>query len=121
MPGVCGMFIPIHICPGLAVNLLPNDGSPRVTCSLQKLCGVLHEDCLDGGLYGLTSVCFDRGCIFPQLNDRMIFICSLIVFLGLSGHSQLFLSLEVGLPCRLPDNLCPIPSGRLFPEMSGNG
>ncbi len=35
--------------------------------------------------------------MFPQLNDKMIFIQSLIVFLGLSGHSQLFLSLEICL------------------------
>ncbi len=101
MPGIL-WDVPSHTHLSRACSqLLPNDGGPRAMGSLQKLWGVLYEDRLDGGLYGLTSACFGRGCLFLWLNDRVIFICSLIVFLGLSGRSQLFLSLEVCLTCFL--------------------
>jgi hypothetical protein len=52
---------------------------------------------LHGGLYGFTIACFGSSCLFPRLNYRRIFIRSLIVFFGLSGRSELFLSLEVCL------------------------
>ena len=46
---------------------------------------------------GLASACLVSSCLLPHLNDRRIFIYSLIAFLGHSSRGQPFLSLEVCL------------------------
>ena len=91
------MLGPICICPGFAVDLLPNDGGPRTTGSLRKLSGVLQEDRLVSRHYGLTGVEFISSCFVPRLEDGGIFIRPFILGFGRSGHSQFCLSLLVCL------------------------
>ena len=84
----CGMLGPIDICPRFAVDLLSDDGGPRMTGSLQQLSGVLQEDRLASGHYGLTGMEFSSSCFVPRLEDGRIFIRPFILGFGLSGRSQ---------------------------------
>ena len=83
----------LHINPGFTVNL-HRDGL-RLMCFFRDEIVILVEDCLDSKVNGLASAFFGSSCLFQSFEARRIFIGTLFTFFGLSGHIQLFLSLEV--------------------------